>query len=126
MFLFSVSRLKQHNRLSSGFVFPGQLLKIPPPEPEKPLEQNTENRKSSGNKTSSPIIEEPEIFDLQFVKINVKFITDGKGIVSGSLLLTPKTVRTRKYLHIQMACFNNKLVSVYLVSFVNSFHIPLL
>ena len=79
-------RLKQHNKLSSGFVFPGQLLKIPPPEPEKPPEPKKEPPK----KTSIP--EEPEIFDTQFVKVNVKFITEGKGIVSGSLFLTPKNV----------------------------------
>ena len=88
-----ISRLKQHNRLSSGFVFPGQLLKIPPPEPEKPPEPNEgTNRKSSAGKSSALIPEEPEIFDAQFVKINVRFITEGKGIVSGSLLLTAKNV----------------------------------
>ena len=81
------------NRLSSGFVFANQVLKIPPPESDKPPEFYTaDKRKSSGNKTSAPLPEEPEIFDSQFVKINVKFITDGKGIVSGSLFLTPKNV----------------------------------
>ena len=45
-----------------------------------------------GRKTSAPIPEEPEIFDSQFVKVNVRFITEGKGIVSGSLFLTPKNV----------------------------------
>ena len=87
---FQLFRLKQHNKLSSGFVFPGQLLKIPPPEPEKPPEPVKESKKELVKKASIP--EEPEIFDTQFVKVNVKFITEGKGIVSGSLFLTPKNV----------------------------------
>jgi len=82
--------LKQHNKLSSGFVFPGQLLKIPPPEPKKPPEPAKESKKEPVKKASIP--EEPEIFDTQFVKVNVKFITEGKGIVSGSLFLTPKNL----------------------------------
>ena len=79
-------------------MFPGQLLKIPPPEPDKPPEpSNIHNKKpSGGRKSSAPIPEEPEIFDAQFVKINVRFITEGKGIVSGSLLLTAKNVRKCK------------------------------
>ena len=47
-------------------------------------------KKAPAKKESIP--EEPEIFDTQFVKVNVKFITEGKGIVSGSLFLTPKNV----------------------------------
>ena len=66
------------------------MLKIPPPEPEKPPESMNENKKALAKKESIP--EEPEIFDTQFVKVNVKFITEGKGIVSGSLFLTPKNV----------------------------------
>ena len=95
IFFICVFRLKQHNRLSSGFVFPGQLLKIPPPEPDKPPEpSNKQNKRpSGGRKSSAPVPDEPEIFDAQFVKINVRFITEGKGIVSGSLLLTAKNVR---------------------------------
>ena len=85
-------RLKQHNRLSSGLIFPGQILKIPPQEPDKPPELKKDNNKMPGRKTSAPIPEEPEIFDSQFVKVNVRFITEGKGIVSGSLFLTPKNV----------------------------------
>ena len=88
-FLF---RLKQHNRLSSGLIFPGQILKIPPQEPDKPPELKKDNNEVPGRKTSAPIPEEPEIFDSQFVKVNVRFITEGKGIVSGSLFLTPKNV----------------------------------
>ena len=84
--------MKQHNRLSSGLIFPGQILKIPPQEPDKPPELKKDNNKVPGRKASAPIPEEPEIFDSQFVKVNVRFITEGKGIVSGSLFLTPKNV----------------------------------
>ena len=84
--------MKQHNRLSSGLIFPGQILKIPPQEPDKPPELRKDNNKVPGRKTSAPIPEEPEIFDSQFLKVNVRFITEGKGIVSGSLFLTPKNV----------------------------------
>lgn len=102
--------MKQHNRLSSGFVFPGQLLKIPPPEPDKPPETgNNQNRNTSvGRKSSAPIPEEPEIFDAQFVKINVRFITEGKGIVSGSLLLTAKNVSMYN-LSLILKCFTFKI-----------------
>ena len=78
----------QHNRLSSRFVFAGQILKIPPPEPDKP----PETKPASTKKVPLPLPEEQEMFDSQFVKINVRHITDGKGIVAGSLLLTPKVV----------------------------------
>ena len=55
-----------------------------------------ENKKALTKKESIP--EEPEIFDTQFVKVNVKFITEGKGIVSGSLFLTPKNVSSFVFL----------------------------
>ena len=75
------SRLAEHNKLSSRLIFPGQKLRIPPPEPAKPPPP------------AKPVYpEEPEMIDPQFVRLNVRHITDGKGIVSGSLLLTPKVV----------------------------------
>lgn len=38
------------------------------------------------------VVEEEEIYERQFIKINVRHVTDGNGVVLGSLLLTPKTV----------------------------------
>ena len=37
------------------------------------------------------VVAEEEIVERQFIKINVRHITDGKGVVFGSLLVTPKT-----------------------------------
>lgn len=34
--------------------------------------------------------EEEEIIETQFIKVNVRHVTDGSGVVLGSLLLTPK------------------------------------
>jgi len=82
------SRLAEHNKLTSRLIFPGQKLRIPPPEPAKKPDD-----KQAKKKPEHPVYpEEPEMVDAQFVRLNVRHITDGKGIVSGCLLLTPKVV----------------------------------
>lgn len=76
------SKLAQFNRLTSfSAVFPGMKLKIPPPEPPPPPKP-----------AEVRLPEEPEMADPQFVRVNVRHITEGRGIVSGGLLLTPKVV----------------------------------
>ena len=72
------SKLAQFNKMSSSskIIFPGQILKLPPPEPPRP-------------KTPEPKIDK-DVVDLSnnFCRINVKHITEGRGIVDGNLLLT--------------------------------------
>jgi len=82
------TKLAQINRMSgSRFVFPGMNLKLPPPEPVKAP-------------TPEPTVDK-DVVDLtnNFVRINVKHITEGRGIVDGTLLLTSKTVVFDPYLH---------------------------
>lgn len=81
------SQLAAYNKLSSRFIFAGQILKLPPPEPEKP--PTPPPQPVSVKKV---IVEDPEIIDSQFLRINVRHITDGAGVVIGSLLVTPKVL----------------------------------
>ena len=37
-------------------------------------------------------VEDPEIIDSQFLRINVRHVTDGAGVVVGSILITPKVL----------------------------------
>ena len=37
-------------------------------------------------------MEDPEIIDSQFLRINVRHVTDGAGVVVGSILITPKVL----------------------------------
>ena len=37
-------------------------------------------------------MEDPEIIDAQFLRINVRHVTDGAGVVVGSILITPKVL----------------------------------
>jgi len=88
------TKLAQMNKMSgSRFVFPGQILKLPPPEPPKPPEPTIDW-------PPEPIIDK-DVVDLtnNFVRINVKHITEGRGIVDGTILLTSKTVMFDPYLH---------------------------
>jgi len=96
------TKLAQINRMSgSRFVFPGQILKLPPPEPPKPPEPDIDWPKE-------PIIDK-DVVDLtnNFVRINVKHITEGKGIVDGTLLLTSKTVMFDPYPHHPLVAESN-------------------
>ena len=75
----TASKIAQINKMSgSRLVFPGQILKIPPPDPPKP-------------KPPEPKIDS-DVVDLSnnFLRINVKHITDDRGIVDGTILLTQK------------------------------------
>ena len=84
----SASKIAQINKMSSSrLVFPGQILKIPAPDPPKP-------------KPPEPKIDEDVVdLDNNFVRINVKHITDDKGIVDGTILLTHKVVMFDPYAH---------------------------
>lgn len=82
------SKLAQINKMSgSRYVFPGQVLKLPPPEPPKPP-------------TPEPVIDK-DVVDLSnnFVGMNVRHLTEGRGIVEGTLLLTGKLVMFDPYAH---------------------------
>ena len=70
-------------------VFPGQVLNIPPQPPTPPPAPAVKEIKK---KVVKPLVEESEIFEQQFIKVNVRHITDGSGVVIGSLLITPKMV----------------------------------
>lgn len=77
------SQLAQFNRLNSRYVFPGQRLRIPPPEPE---EKQAE--------------EEPEMYDdPQFIRLNVRHLTEDHGTVAGALLMTPKVIMFNPSIH---------------------------
>jgi len=78
--------LAQFNKMgTSKFIFPGKVLRIPPKEKPKPPPPSP--RKPERH----VVVAEEEIVERQFVKINVRHITDGRGVVFGSLLVTPKT-----------------------------------
>ena len=77
------SVLAQHNRLSSRLIFPGQKLKVPPkvptppPNPPAPAEEKPVKK---AKPPAAPVYpDEPEMVDDQFVRLNVRHITDGKG-----------------------------------------------
>ena len=85
------SLLAQHNRLSSRLIFPGQKLKIPPKNaaPQPPPAATTATAAAAGVKKpkppggpATPYPEEPEMVDSQFIRVNVRHITDGKGTFS--------------------------------------------
>merc|ERR1712212_1020910 len=62
----------------SRLVFPGQVLRIPPPPPPIPPPPDP--------------VAELEIIEYQFIKLRVRHITSGRGVVSGSVLFTPNAV----------------------------------
>ena len=81
------SKISQLNRMSTRYIFPGQVLKLPPPEPPKPVPE--------------PPKVELDAVDLnsKFLRINVRHMTEGRGIVDGTLLLTSKLVMFDPYSH---------------------------
>ena len=76
------SELAQTNRLGMArLVFPGQVLRVPaPPPPPLPPPPAREER------------EQLDIVEYQFIKLKVRHITLGRGVVSGSILFTPNAV----------------------------------
>ena len=73
------SQLAQTNKLGmSRLVFPGQVLRIPAPPPPPPPPPDP--------------VAELEIVEYQFIKLRVRHITTGRGVVSGSVLFTPNAV----------------------------------
>merc|ERR1712106_956523 len=63
----------------SRLVFPGQVIRLPSPPPPPPTPPD-------------PPIEELEIVEYQFIKLKVRHITSGRGVVGGSVLFTPNAV----------------------------------
>merc|ERR1712165_674656 len=76
------SEMAQANKLGmSRLVFPGQVLRIPaPPPPPPPPDLEREKR------------EQMDIIEYQFIKLKVRHITLGRGVVTGSVLFTPNAV----------------------------------
>uniref|UniRef100_H3C0C8 Oxidation resistance protein 1 n=1 Tax=Tetraodon nigroviridis TaxID=99883 RepID=H3C0C8_TETNG len=113
------NKLVQLNKLFSRAVVPGQVLYVPDPEyvssvgsspslsPVSPLspscsEAELEKVTAAELTCKSPTLrqsrvvsstsEEEEALTEKFLKINCKYITDGKGAVSGVLLITPNNI----------------------------------
>ncbi|XP_049887379.1 oxidation resistance protein 1 isoform X3 [Pectinophora gossypiella] len=107
------SELTKLNRLATQFIFPGQNLLVP--DKRKDGDKESDGPSESGDNTSestqgapSEPAQEKEILDSlrpvspdapasssapqRFLKINVRHITDGQGVVSGVLLVTPNAV----------------------------------
>ncbi|KAM3966858.1 TLD domain-containing protein mustard isoform 3-T4 [Aphomia sociella] len=107
------SELTKLNRLATQFIFPGQTLLVP--DKKKDGDKDSDGPSESGDNTSestqgppSEPAQEKEILDSlrpvspeaptsssapqRFLKINVRHITDGQGVVSGVLLVTPNAV----------------------------------
>jgi len=79
MYDVTPSELAQKNKLGmSRLVFPGQVLRIPPPPPPLPPPPDP--------------VAELEIIEYQFIKLRVRHITSGRGVVGGSVLFTPNAV----------------------------------
>lgn len=115
------SELTKLNKLGTPYIFPGQQLYVPlrvkgeeesesvtpveeelPPEekelldnlrPVSPKPGHAERvRTPLGTPATSADQEEETAFRERFLKINVKHITDGQGVVCGVLLVTPNAV----------------------------------
>ncbi|XP_045512326.1 oxidation resistance protein 1 isoform X15 [Pieris brassicae] len=106
------SELTKLNRLATQFIFPGQTLLVP--DKRKDGDKDSDGPSESGDNTSestqgapSEPAQEKELLDnlrpgspeapannapQRFLKINVRHITDGQGVVSGVLLVTPNAV----------------------------------
>eukprot|EP00096_Caligus_rogercresseyi_P014466 TRINITY_DN6985_c0_g1_i1.p1 TRINITY_DN6985_c0_g1~~TRINITY_DN6985_c0_g1_i1.p1 ORF type:complete len:471 (-),score=126.30 TRINITY_DN6985_c0_g1_i1:366-1778(-) len=89
-FSLSPNELISLNRLGSRFVFKGQTLRIAfPPPPSKQASSLVAAKRLSSSQEET--MEEEDLFDSQFVRLGVSHVTDGRGIVRGSLLFTPKS-----------------------------------
>ncbi|CAG9576005.1 unnamed protein product [Danaus chrysippus] len=104
------SELTKLNRLATQFIFPGQRLLVPDKrkdgDKDADVRSDSDNTSESTQAASEPA-QEKEILDSlrpvspeapassapqRFLKINVRHITDGQGVVSGVLLVTPNAV----------------------------------
>ncbi|XP_067111521.1 oxidation resistance protein 1b isoform X1 [Osmerus mordax] len=114
------NELVQLNKLFSRAVVPGKVLYVPDPNyvsspesspslspvsPLSPTSSDTEQAKDGEvsqrrdapaqprpARVVSSTSEEEEALTEKFLKINCKYITDGKGVVSGVLLVTPSNI----------------------------------
>ena len=81
MYDVTPSELAQTNRLGLGrLVFPGQVLRVPPRPPPRPAP------------APRPAPPDTEVVEYQFVRLRVRHITAGRGVVAGSVLFTPNAV----------------------------------
>uniref|UniRef100_A0A673J9S3 Oxidation resistance protein 1 n=1 Tax=Sinocyclocheilus rhinocerous TaxID=307959 RepID=A0A673J9S3_9TELE len=114
------NELVQLNKLFSRNVVPGQVLYVPDPDyvssvgsspsfspssPLSPTSSEDSNGPPRSDASAPPVFsalrpsrvvsstsEEEEALTEKFLKINCKYITDGKGVVSGVLLVTPNNI----------------------------------
>ncbi|KAM9304505.1 oxidation resistance protein 1 isoform 3-T3 [Morus bassanus] len=104
------NELVQLNKLFSRAVVPGQILYVPDPDyissvdsspslsPDPDGVQRKESAASPAHacvrptRVVSSTSEEEEAFTEKFLKINCKYITNGKGTVNGVLLVTPNNI----------------------------------
>uniref|UniRef100_A0A8C7C9P7 Oxidation resistance protein 1 n=1 Tax=Oncorhynchus kisutch TaxID=8019 RepID=A0A8C7C9P7_ONCKI len=95
------NELVQLNKLFSRAVCPGQVLYVPDPEhisshshmPEAHHHHHAPVFSALRQaRVVSSTSEEEEALTEKFLKINCKYITDGKGAVSGVLLVTPNNI----------------------------------
>ncbi|RMC15046.1 hypothetical protein DUI87_07225 [Hirundo rustica rustica] len=104
------NELVQLNKLFSRAVVPGQILYVPDPDyissvdsspslsPDSDGVQQKESAVSPAHacvrpsRVVSSTSEEEEAFTEKFLKINCKYITNGKGTVNGVLLVTPNNI----------------------------------
>ncbi|XP_071997707.1 nuclear receptor coactivator 7 isoform X2 [Engystomops pustulosus] len=109
------NRLVELNKLFTHTIVPGQVLYVPVTEPyasvkdantsslTSPLSSDAEYDKlpdaDMARKASKPIervlsstSEEEEPIVVKFLKMNCRYITDGKGVVGGVMIVTPNNV----------------------------------
>ncbi|XP_067014093.2 oxidation resistance protein 1 isoform X2 [Anabrus simplex] len=110
------SELAEINRLNTRLLFPGQVLQVPLKENESDSTQPesavpgshelgpTSDISDVPERAPTPLLPPPPIMEgsvdsevaaateRRFLKINVRHITDGQGVVGGVLLVTPNAV----------------------------------
>ncbi|XP_073483301.1 nuclear receptor coactivator 7 isoform X1 [Aquarana catesbeiana] len=114
-FNITPNKLVEINKLFSHMILPGQVLYVPfyePPSSVKennfgvlvsPVSSDAEYDKlldaDMARKASKPIervfsstSEEEEASEVRFLKMNCRYITDGKGVVGGVMIVTPNNV----------------------------------
>lgn len=114
-FNITPNKLVEINKLFSHMILPGQVLYVPVCEPHSsvresscgvlasPVSSDAEYDKLTdvdlAIKASKPIervfsstSEEEEASEVKFLKMNCRYITDGKGVVGGVMIVTPNNV----------------------------------
>ncbi|XP_066906102.1 oxidation resistance protein 1 isoform X8 [Halyomorpha halys] len=109
------SELVKLNRLAARTVFPGQVIRVPDKEGKKEKEGDEDGASHTTSTERSDNTDEEDMLETlrvsspkpghvervgtpssplleKFLKINVRHITDGQGVVSGVLLVTPNAL----------------------------------